>query len=116
MSDPIRPDPLDIDEIDGPNLPTSLIPIIQLATLKKLKVQGLQQIQKSRMRKKTSSTTATLANRLQRQVNSDTTNSIWKSIIFPLMPMELIRPGKRKVKVTAHVIDSTPPKQIRART
>lgn len=116
MSDPIRPDPLDIDEIDGSNLPTSLIPIIQLATLKKLKVQSLQQIQKSRMRKKTSSTTAILANWLQRQVNSDTTNPIRKSIIFPLMPMELIRPGKRKVKATAHAIDSILPKQIRART
>lgn len=115
LSDSIRPDPLDIEEIDDPNLPTSPIRIIQSAASKKIKAQGLQQIQESRMRKKSTSTATALANRLQRQANSDITNPIRKSVTPPPMPMEL-RPGKRKVKVTAHAVDSTPPKRMRART
>lgn len=105
LSDPIRPDPLDIEEIDDPNLPTSPIPIIQSAASKKIKAQGLQQIQENRMRKKSTSTATALANRLQRQANSDITNPIRKSVTPPPMPMELIRPGKRKVKVTVHAVD-----------
>lgn len=116
FSDPITPDPLDIEEIDDPNLPTSPIPIIQSAASKKIKAQGLQQIQENRMRKKSTSTATALANQLQRQANSNITNPIQKSVTPPPMPMELIRPGKRKVKVTAHAVDSTPPKQMRART
>lgn len=44
LSDPIRPDLLDIDETDDPNPPTSLISIIQTIASEKAKAQSLQQI------------------------------------------------------------------------
>lgn len=109
LSDPIRPD---VDETDDPATPTSAIPIVQTAASKKAKARGLQQIQESRARKKSSTAaTAALASRLQRQ-----TNLTPRSITSPPVQMELIRPGKRKVKVTAHAVESTPPKRMRART
>lgn len=37
-----------------------------------------------------------------------------RSVIPPPVRMELIRPGKRKVRIPDHAVNSTPPKRMRA--
>lgn len=46
--------------------------------------------------------------------NTEPSTHIPRSLTPPLMQMELIRPGKRKVRILANAVENTPPKRMRA--
>lgn len=112
------------------NLPLAT-PIAQTPATIQAKSLGMQQI-KARLQGK-QITASTLAERLNRrplqQIDGNArrtsppigtltprTPPPGRSSTPPPVQMELIRPGKRKIKVTANAVESTPPKRMRIRT
>lgn len=98
-------------------------------TIQPSKLPGLLQSRAKHQTKRTSASSLTSRLSSRPVVQADETNvevTLMATLISPqtpparrlltLPPMELIRPGKRKVKIPAHAVESTPPKQMRART